>query len=282
MLLILVLLLVCALPRRLASDKWVQRHHKHCDDILHASVKNETYNRINMTAFDELLQPLFHKTRKVENQIEGGTFDAVVEQQRRFYYSVAANTRCIKTICEIGFNSGSSALIWLLANPYAKVVMFDIWNHAYAPIGEAYLRSLKHLNASARLTIVKGSSLLTVPEFARNVSGTGFVCDLLSVDGSHRHDDAVQDIQNMLLLANPVWNALVVDDTNCAYKYCVDRAIREHFRRGNIHLVKGISMDEGRRGVSLYKYAHNKTSALIHFMDYHAREGSHAVPGAWR
>lgn len=278
----LLLLLLLSIPSVRPSDKWVQRHHKHCDDILHSSVRNDTLERINMTHYDALLRPLFLQTSKLDRNIEGGTFDSVVEKQRKLYYSVASNTRCIKTICEIGFNSGSSALIWLLANPRARVVMFDIWAHNYAPVGEAYLRSLRELNATDRLVIIRGSSLQTVPEFARNVSGSGFVCDLLSVDGSHRHDDAVQDIQNMFQIASPVWSALLVDDTNCAYKYCVDGAIREHFRRGTIHLVKALSLDEGRRGVSLFKYAHNKTAALRHFLDHHIRLDEQHHPGAWR
>lgn len=193
---------------------------------------------------------------------EGGTFQPNVELERQFYYSVASLTQCVRTICEIGFNSGSSALIWLLSNPTARVVMFDLWSHSYSPAGEEYLRKIDRLNATDRLTIIKGSSLETVPAFAKNVSGTGFTCDLLSVDGSHRHEDAVQDIHNMMGLANPLWNALLVDDTNCGKPYCVDGAIREHLRLGNVHLVKGISISGGSRGVSLLKYSHNKTAQV--------------------
>ena len=222
-----------------------------------SALRNDSFAGVNMSAYDELLAPIFKLTHDLEKHPEGGTFDAVVHLQRKLYYAIASNTRCIRTICEIGFNSGSSALIWLHANPTANVVMFDLWTHKYSPAAEAYLRTLPQLNATQRLTIVKGSSLQTVPEFARNASGTGFVCDLLSVDGSHKHQDAVDDIANMMAIANPQWNALFVDDTNCGYKYCVDAACNEHVSRGNIRKLKGLSMADGTRGASLFHYIHN-------------------------
>ena len=248
-------------------DLNLKEHHDFCTSELVRRTQEDVYTNINMTAngFNDLLLPLYLNTYRIDKHPEGGTFQPQVELERQFYYSVASLTPCIRTICEIGFNSGSSALIWLLANPTANVVMFDLFTHTYSPAGESYLREIKHLNATSRLTIIKGSSLETVPAFAKNVSGTGFFCDLLSVDGSHRHEDAVQDIDNMMALANPQWNALVVDDTNCGKPYCVDSAIKEHLRRGNIHLVKGISLSGGTRGVSLLKYSHNHNkTAQIH------------------
>ena len=137
----------------------------------------------------------------------------------------------VKTICEIGFNSGHSASVWLAvrpsnffphfffsgskkssaeeivgrrgkdshfsfffslenkqANPNAKVIMFDLWEHAYAPRAEAWLRSQAAAahgiqDGDARLTVVKGSSLDTVPQFAAD--NPDVKCDLISVDGGH-------------------------------------------------------------------------------------------------
>ena len=74
------------------------------------------------------------------------------------------------------------------ANPNAKVIMFDLWEHAYAPRAEAWLRSPAAAahgikDGDARLTLVKGSSLETVPQFA--AENPDVKCDLISVDGGH-------------------------------------------------------------------------------------------------
>ena len=171
-----------------------------------------------------------------------------------------ARMPAVKTICEIGFNSGHSASVWLAvrektfrvffplrifflplffggfieasfsveeeeklshvspprvsqnlpskhkqANPNAKVIMFDLWEHAYAPKAEAWLRSpaaAAHgiVDGDARLTVVKGSSLETVPEFAAD--NPDVKCDLISVDGGHTYDVALKDLEYMHLLAN--------------------------------------------------------------------------------
>ena len=83
--------------------------------------------------------------------------------------------------------------------------MFDLWEHAYAPKAEAWLRSpaaAAHgiVDGDARLTVVKGSSLETVPEFAAD--NPDVKCDLISVDGGHTYDVALKDRENMHLLAN--------------------------------------------------------------------------------
>lgn len=240
--------------------------------------------------------------------LEGHSAQLVVE--RKVYYALASMP-AIRTICEIGFNGGHSASIWLhgkmflptlrslqkilselhseraerdvirfvlmvpqslrkshfftltfslrhfhvdnhvprLANPTAQVYMFDLWTHKYSPAGEAFLRGPKAaamgiVNADSRLHITKGPSQVTVPTFA--TEHPGLRCDLLSVDGGHTYDMAVADITNMAQLANPNFNVLLVDDTNCASSWCVDAAVQEQQRRGLVHRLAGFS--EGRAG----------------------------------
>lgn len=86
--------------------------------------------------------------------------------------------------------------------------MFDLWEHAYAPRAEAWLRSPAAAahgikDGDSRLTVVKGSSLETVPEFA--AENPDVKCDLISVDGGHTYDIALKDLENMHLLANREW-----------------------------------------------------------------------------
>ena len=52
-------------------------------------------------------------------KVEGGSYENVLEAQRKVHYSIARNS-CVRTICEIGFNTGHSAM--LEANPTAHVI----------------------------------------------------------------------------------------------------------------------------------------------------------------
>jgi len=44
----------------------------------------------------------------------------------------------------------------------------------------------------------------------------------------------VEDINSAQFLANPDFNLLFVDDTNCKARYCFDSAVEEHLRRGTV------------------------------------------------
>jgi hypothetical protein len=171
----------------------------------------------------------------------------------------------VKRICEIGFNAGASAALWLLANPTAEVIMFDMWYHHYAPVAEAMLRNASMgeafglRNVDSRLTIVKGSSLDTVPRFF--MQHPNVKCDLLSVDGGHTYDIAVNDIKHMRRIANAELSYLVVDDTNCHAGYCVDAAVDEHLRRGSMqeYPISSAEYPVGdgsvfMRGVRVFRY----------------------------
>ena len=177
-----------------------------------------------------------------------------LKKERQIYITLARDPR-VRTICEIGFNFGHSASLWLKANPHARVIMFDLWEHNYAPCGEAFLREHPDLGVSkdrSLLTIVKGSSLETVPQY--HADHPELRCDLISVDGGHEYEMAVADIQNMKFMANREFNMLVVDDTNCKNKYCVDAAIHEHQKRNNIAVLEGVSEWQGSRGVTVMQY----------------------------
>jgi predicted O-methyltransferase YrrM len=133
-------------------------------------------------------------------------------------YAALARMSNVRRICEIGFNGGHSASLWLWANPTAEVVMFDLWEHEASPLGEKFLlsdeaRSLGIVDAASRLKIVKGNSLRSVTQFSAENPSTK--CDLLSVDGGHSYEVALADIAHMHNLANPRFNTMLVDDTQC-------------------------------------------------------------------
>jgi hypothetical protein len=221
-------------------------------------VESGTWADADLTADDVVSAALTSEMARVSGVKEGHSAQLTLE--RKIYKTIAALPR-IKTICEIGFNAGHSAALWLLANPTAKVVMFDLFVHAYSRANENFLRTEGHKyglqNVDQRLVTVNGSSLDTVPKFAKDFPD--IKCDLLSVDGGHFDDVPLKDLQNMKLLANKDFNLVLVDDTNCDGTGCVDGRVSHMVRQGILLAVTRVAetMEQGHlltRGVTLLQY----------------------------
>lgn len=138
--------------------------------------------------------------------------------------------------------------------------MFDLWVHNSSHIAEKFLlspeaRGLGIEDAASRLRIVKGDSTKTVVDFA--AENPSVKCDLLSVDGGHTHDVALADIRHMHNLANPRFNTVVIDDTQCDLPWCVDGALEEHQRRGTLKKLLSVSIAPrlASRGLTIATYA---------------------------
>lgn len=107
-------------------------------------------------------------------------------------------------ICQVGFNAGHSASQFLLSNPSAKLLSFDLAENAYFDKAEKLLGCL----FPSRHEIVKGNSELTIPAY--HAAHPEFVCHVSFIDGDHSFDGADQDIRNMARMASP--NGIVVLD----------------------------------------------------------------------
>ena len=81
----------------------------------------------------------------------------------------------VETICEIGFNAGHSAGVFLISNPQARVISFDLGNFAYSEEQVRYISSL----FPNRLTYVKGNTQTKIKEFA--MEHPSLKCDLWSI-----------------------------------------------------------------------------------------------------
>jgi hypothetical protein len=220
-----------------------------------------TWATVDLSDHDEVSRALLQRAHTLSVHVEGNSFE--LRAERQLYKAIARLPR-ISTICEIGLNAGHSAAMWLIANPTAKVVMFDLFEHKYSKAVEEFLRTdaMKYglVNTDARLTTVMGSSLDMVPKFARE--NPGFKCDLLSVDGGHFSGIPQQDLQNMRLLANKDFHILVIDDTNCDGSGCSDPdgAVSQMLAAGHISVVGRLSerfddtLQEWRRGVTVLQY----------------------------
>ena len=93
-------------------------------------------------------------------------------------------------MCETGFNAGHSTLIWLLANPNAKVYSFDINRFPCTEPMADYLKK----RFPDRFTITYGDSTQTLPAFRRQ--NPDVKCDLIIVDGGHTVPIASSDLEN--------------------------------------------------------------------------------------
>ncbi len=96
-----------------------------------------------------------------------------------------------RLIGETGFNAGFSSYAFLLANPDAKVISFDIGNHSYVRIAKRFIDR----EFPGRHTLVYGDSRTTLPQFKMENPNIGF--DLFFIDGGHDYAVAKTDIANI-------------------------------------------------------------------------------------
>jgi len=129
-------------------------------------------------------------------------------------YISLAQESFVKTICETGFNGGQSSLLWLLANPQAKLYSFDLADYEYTRVAGEWMKK----KFPDRFTLTAGNSVVTVPAFAE--ARPDVKCDLIVVDGGHDEVVAKADVAHFAALAAPV-NRVVVDDTPCAVTWCM-------------------------------------------------------------
>lgn len=105
----------------------------------------------------------------------------------------------VSTICETGFNAGYSVLNFLVSNPNATIISFDIFASQYSIYA---LRTLHAMFPERIINVVAGDSTVSVPNF---LSLTGDAmngkCDVLFVDGGTPEDRRL-DVINMHAMAN--------------------------------------------------------------------------------
>ena len=130
-----------------------------CMASVKAVLERSTWTSLDMSPTDRLNAAIAQNIRRQGLKGEGST--AQNPLQRRVYTALAS-LPCIKTICEVGFNHGNSAGLWLLANPSADVYFFDLFQWTGAVEGEKFLRQhgQEHgiRNVSRLMPITKGDS----------------------------------------------------------------------------------------------------------------------------
>jgi hypothetical protein len=179
-----------------------------------ALLRRKTAPVLPSSAAKELPSPLWEELNAVLKPfvlVEG--FSAQEPPEVAAYIEMAKE-ESVHTICETGFNAGHSSLIWLLANPTAKVYSFDLGQYAYTTASAAFLKS----KFPDRFTLTVGNSVETLPKFV--LDHPDVRCDLAVVDGGHTTEVASADLLNMQALSSSV-GRVVVDDTPCAVSWCL-------------------------------------------------------------
>ena len=128
-------------------------------------------------------------------------------------YIYLSHQSWVKQVCEIGFNAGHSALFWLTGSEKTKLMSFDIATLDYTkPMGN-YLQNV----FPGRLETAWGDSKSTVPSFWKQKasSNDSFTCDIIVIDGSHKHDFVLADLHNMRAGATSTRHLVILDDYPC-------------------------------------------------------------------
>lgn len=122
----------------------------------------------------------------------------------------AANYVGVKHICEIGFNAGHSAIIFLASNPMATLTSFDLGSLTWS---KAMVQHVKGL-FPGRFTYIQGNSFNTVPAYGQRLQAHQEKhCDLFFVDGDHSYEAAKKDFHHALQVLSDVGYLMADDHT---------------------------------------------------------------------
>jgi hypothetical protein len=103
--------------------------------------------------------------------------------------------------------------MWLSSKHDLKLLSFDLGHHSYVQGSRKFLDE----TFPGRLELVLGSSLDTVPQFAKD--HPGYVCDVLHIDGGHYGEVPYLDLVNMKVMARN-HSVVLIDDAICNPVYC--------------------------------------------------------------
>jgi hypothetical protein len=126
----------------------------------------------------------------------------------------------------------TQSINWLVANPTASVLAFDITRTLYTSAG---INAIYSLFPGRTINLVTGDSAQSIPSFSRLLYGSsrsampamgassesGGVAgessgagtyNLLFIDGNHQYEGALSDIVNLRPFANATYHRLIIDD----------------------------------------------------------------------
>ena len=146
--------------------------------------------------------------------VEGGSFQIKYQVDRLRELVIGSSP---KSIMEIGFNAGHSALLFLaITSPETKVVSFDLGEYAYVFAAKRYIDTV----FPGRHTLVTGDSTITIPKYEEQVAhrmknpltAPPLRFDFIFIDGGHQDDVPMKDILHSQRLVAGNHTIVAVDD----------------------------------------------------------------------
>jgi hypothetical protein len=197
----------------------VQQKYHACDEIKQTMLKDIEKIIVDLNVSLEGNSFYVHQTLQLYHAL-------YTKQLNLFWCGMQANTK----ICEIGFNAGHSAMLFLMGRDKTPIdfTIFDIGHHSYTKPCITYLKDkFPHV----AFEYIEGDSALTMPRWTTQDNVNTY--DLIHVDGGHSEYCISHDINNADILIRK-GGIIIIDDTNMNHiNVHVDRMILE---RGYIEL----------------------------------------------
>ena len=114
----------------------------------------------------------------------------------------------VQTICSIGVDIGYSSLAFLESNPTARLIAFDTFDHAYAPVA---VRRLQEMFPRRKISVLVGDSARSVPHIADLLRDSGVLCNLVYVDGGQSAETLLHDLKHVMRVVDPRYHRVIVD-----------------------------------------------------------------------
>ena len=182
---------------------------------------------------NEHIQAITNVLRRVGERVEGNLI-CDIDPDYWVYARNAAKIHNLQQLCrnkrkimEIGINACHSLVIMLLENPTAEYLLFDLNNHRYTEPALDYVRSAF---PAAKLTVVFGDSVQTIPEYLAQHPEERNTYDLCHLDGGHTEDVFAHDFANVRSLVQTD-GCVIFDDSDLP---AIGSFIQRHCEDGSI------------------------------------------------
>ena len=225
--------------------------------VLRAAYPNKSFFS-NLGAYYCLLLDIQTKVdlAAISRKIVAGTI--IWYPSQIYYYARLVSRVEIRTVCELGYGAGNSALLYLMMNPDITLYSFDFFlkpgeiapntettprQGLYQKVTLDYIQSSKDF--ARRFKRVSGHSNVTIPRFAKEHSNVK--CDLISIDGSHLSPQVYFDILHFRTLATQLTYILLDDVNDKPVRQDIDSAIAQGILKEYECLVPEQRHDENFR-----------------------------------
>lgn len=135
-----------------------------------------------------------------------GIVDSCNEMENKMKNIFYLAQKCDKNVLEIGFNSGNSAVIFLLANPHIHIYAYDVCYHSYVKPCVEYLNSI----FNNRITLIEGDSCETLKNIQCSKPED---IQIYHIDGGHDAHIVESDMRNVYNFAE-TGSYIILDDTD--------------------------------------------------------------------